>query len=457
MMASQQEDRQEAQQDTRFYLKDNFAPVPDELGAIDLPVEGALPAELHGRYLRNGPNPPPGREPSHWFVGDGMLHGVRIEEGRAEWYRSRWVQTAALNTGADFVREDGSVDRSIGVANTHVICHAGRIFALVESSFPTEVTPELDTVGPHDFNGRLTTAMTAHPKRCATTGELLFFGYSFFPPYLTYHRATAEGELVQSEDIDVPGPTMIHDFNVTAKHVVWMDLPIVFDLELAMQGRFPYVWSDDYGARLGVMPRTGGSADVKWFDIEPCYVFHQANAHEDDSGVITVDVTRYPELWRGAPEGFDHTASLWRWTIDATSGTVHEKQLDDHATEFPRVDPRRVGLRHRYAWLASADLIGNDGGFGPSILKHDARSDRVDPFVLRASQSAGEPVFVPASSTSGEDEGWVLSYVYDSATDASELLVLDAHDWGAAPVARVRLPRRVPHGFHGSWVDDDEL
>jgi carotenoid cleavage dioxygenase len=449
--------RQEDEQQTKFYLDGNFAPVPDELGAIDLPVEGALPPELQGRYLRNGPNPRPGREPAHWFVGDGMLHGVRIDDGRAEWYRSRWVQTKALDTGENFVREDGSVDRSIGVANTHVVCHAGRILALVESSFPTEVTPELDTVGPYDFEGSLTTAMTAHPKRCATTGELLFFGYSFVPPYLTYHRATADGELVQSEDIDVPGPTMIHDFNVTAKHVVWMDLPIVFDLELAMQGRFPYVWSDEYGARLGVMPRTGGSADVKWFDIEPCYVFHPANAHEDQSGVVTIDVVRYPELWRGSPEGFDHAASLWRWTIDAAAGTVHEKQLDDQPAEFPRIDPRRVGLPHRYAWLASADLVGNGDGFGPSILKHDARSDRVEAHKLRASQSSGEPVFVPASPRSGEDEGWVLSYVYDSATERSELLVLDAHDWGTAPVARIRLPRRVPYGFHGSWVGDDEL
>jgi carotenoid cleavage dioxygenase len=451
-MASKQEDRQ----DTRFYLRGNFAPVADELGAIDLLVEGALPPELHGRYLRNGPNPPPGREPSHWFAGDGMLHGVRIEDGRAEWYRCRWVETKALETGDDFVKEDGSVDRSVAVANTHVVCHAGRILALVETSLPTEVTPELDTLGTYDFAGRLTTAMTAHPKRCATTGELLFFGYSFLPPYLTYHRATAAGELVQSEDIDVPGPTMIHDFNITANHVVWMDLPIVFDLELETQGRFPYVWSDDYGARLGVMPRTGGSADVRWIDIQPCYVFHPANAYEDESGAITVDVARYPELWRGAPEGFDHTASLWRWTIDTAAGSVHEKQLDDQPAEFPRIDPRRVGLAHRYAWLASPDPSANDG-CGPSILKHDARSDRVEHHVLRASQSPGEPVFVPASSGSGEDEGWVLSYIYDSATDGSELLVLDAHDWGAAPVARVRLPRRVPFGFHGSWVDDDEL
>jgi carotenoid cleavage dioxygenase len=452
-MASRQEERQSE----KFYLTGNFAPVPDELGAVDLPVEGALPPELRGRYLRNGPNPVPGREPSHWFVGDGMLHGVRIEEGRAEWYRSRWVRTKTWETGEDFVKEDGSVDRSVGVANTHVICHAGRILALVESSLPTEVTPDLDTVGPFDFEGRLTTAMTAHPKRCATTGELLFFGYSFLPPYLTYHRATADGELVQSEDIEVPGPTMVHDFNVTATRVVWMDLPIVFDMELALQGRFPYVWSDDYGARLGVMPRTGGTTDVRWFDIDPCFVFHPANAHEDDAGVITVDVARYPELWRGAPEGFDHKASLWRWTIDPAAGTVDEKQLDDQPAEFPRIDPRRVGLPHRYAWLAGENLEGNDVDFGPAILKHDARTHRVEPYRLRASQAAGEPVFVPASSSSGEDEGWVLSYVYDSATNGSELLVLDAHDWGTAPVARVPLPRRVPFGFHGSWVDDDEL
>jgi carotenoid cleavage dioxygenase len=205
------------------------------------------------------------------------------------------------------------------------------------------------------------------------------------------------------------------------------------------------------------MPRTGGSADVEWFDIEPCYVFHPANAHEDDSGVITVDVARYPELWRDSPEVFDHTASLWRWTIDAAAGTVQEQQLDNQAAEFPRVDPRRVGLAHRYAWLATDDLIGHGDGFGSSILKHDTRGDRVEPYRLRASQSAGEPVFVPASPSSGEDEGWVLSYVYDSATDGSELLVLDAHEWGAAPVARVRLPRRVPYGFHGSWVGDEEL
>jgi carotenoid cleavage dioxygenase len=387
-----------------------------------------------------------------------MLHGIRISGGRAEWFKSSWVRTSAFDSGQPFsFLEDGTLDRLASLANTHVICHAGRMLALYEQSFPTEVTPELETVGPFDFGGRLSTGVTAHPKRCPLTGELLFFGYDASPPYLTYHRVTEGGELAQSEHIAVPGPTMIHDFAVTATHVVWMDLPIVFDVNLAVQGRFPYIWSDTYGARLGLMPRTGGNADVRWFDIDPCYVFHTANAHESENAdTITLDGARYPELWRGAPEGFDQPASLWRWTIHAGRGTISEQQLDDQPCEFPRVDPRRVGLANRYTWLATTDSRLSED-FGHSILKFDASTGRAEPYALSPAESPSEPVFVPASAASGEDEGWLLSYVYDRTSDRSHLLVLDAHDWGAAPLARVQLPTRVPYGFHGSWIGDDEL
>jgi len=354
---------------TKWYLERNYRPLPNEVAAVDLPVQGALPPGLEGRYVRNGPNPRPGREPSHWFLGDGMLHGIRMSGGRAEWFKSSWVRTSPFDSGQPFsFLEDGTLDRLASLANAHVICHAGRILALYEQSFPTEVTPELETVGAYDFAGRLTTGVTAHPKRCPLTGELLFFGYDAAPPYLSYHRVTEGGELVQSENIDMPGPTMIHDFTVTATHVVWMDLPVVFDADLAMQGRFPYQWSDSYGARLGVLPRTGGNADVRWFDVDPCYVFHTVNASQDDTGTITLDVARYPELWRGAPEGFDQAASLWRWTIDTGGGTVSEQQLDDQPCEFPRVDPRRVGLANRYTWLATTDSRLSED-FGHSILK----------------------------------------------------------------------------------------
>src|SRR5437764_12350879 len=161
--------------------------------------------------------------------------------------------------------------------------------------------------------------MTAHPKRCPVTGELHFFGYGGVPPRLTYHGADAAGNLVQSEEITVPGPTMLHDFAITEHSVVFMDLPVVCDPSLLMAGTMPYRWSDDYGARLGVMPRGGGNADVRWFEIAPCYVFHPLNAYEDDQGAVVMDVVRYPELWRASSAGAA-PASLHRWRIDRAAG-----------------------------------------------------------------------------------------------------------------------------------------
>ncbi len=226
-----------AEVEVPFHLRGNYAPVQQEVTAFDLPVSGAIPRELSGLYLRNGPNPKSGSSP-HWFVGDGMVHGVRLENGRAAWYRNRWVRTRVLeNPELAFVQEDGSVDRTVVVANTNVIGHAGRIYALVENGFPTELTPELETRGTCDFGGKLHSAFTAHPKHCPKTGELHFFGYGFFPPFLTYHVLDRSGELVKSLEIPVPGPTMMHDFAITERHVLFMDLPVVFDLEQALSGR----------------------------------------------------------------------------------------------------------------------------------------------------------------------------------------------------------------------------
>jgi carotenoid cleavage dioxygenase len=276
------------------WLDGHLAPVPDETDAYNLRVTGTLPPGLTGRYFRNGPNPKPGEPSGHWFTGHGMLHGVRLRDGRAEWYRNRWVQTEAFTEGKPFVRDDYSFDRRAVRANTHVVPHAGKIWALVENGFPYEVTPELGTAGPCDFGGRLTTARTAHPKEDPVTGDLLFFGYGVFPPYLTYHRLSADGTLVESREVEVPGPTMMHDFAITEHHVVWLDLPVVFDLDMALAGTsgLPYRWDDGYGARLGVMPRDG-SGGVRWFDVDPCYVFHVGNAHEDAAGRIVLDGARY--------------------------------------------------------------------------------------------------------------------------------------------------------------------
>ncbi len=429
---------------TASYLRENFAPVPDEIDAGELAVEGSLPAELNGRYFRNGPNPLPGQDPGHWFTGHGMLHGIRLREGRAEWYRNRWVRTGQLE-GKPFIGRSG-IDLSAVSANTNVIRHAGRILALVESGLPYEVDGELQTVGPCDFGGRLTTAMTAHPKEDPRTGELHFFGYGFAPPYLTYHRATASGELVESREVPVPGPTMMHDFAITENHVVWLDLPVVFDLEMIREG-LPYRWDDEYGARIGVMPRQGDGT-VRWFDIDPCYVFHVANAREDAFGRVVVDAVQYPrdvfvDLWKGISGASDPAAQaggsgLHRWTLDPAAGTVKEELLDDRPVEFPTIDDRRTGLPNTHLYAVNRqEIVKYDTGTGSAL-------------VHRTAGAAGEAVFVPRNpgAAGAEDDGWVLSLVGSEA----ELLVLDAAD--LSHVASVRLPRRVPEGFHGAWIGD---
>ncbi|GHE28918.1 carotenoid cleavage dioxygenase [Streptosporangium violaceochromogenes] len=431
------------------YLTGDLAPVPDEIGAVDLPVTGTLPAELTGRYFRNGPNPLPGRDPGHWFGGQGMIHGLRLRDGRAEWYRNRWVRTRAMTENAALIGPRG-VDRTAATANTSVIRHADRIYALVEVGLPYEMTPELDTVGPCDFGGRLTTAMTAHPKRDPATGDLHFFGYGFLPPYLTYHRLSAAGELVESRVVDVPGPTMVHDFAITENHVVWLDLPVVFDKGALGHG-MPFGWDDSYGARLGVMNRPGA---VTWFEVDPCYVFHVGNAWEDTSGRVTVDAVRYSpgafaELWPrigGAADPVAETegAVLHRWVLDPVKGTVKEEWLDDRPVEFPTINEGRVGRANRFLYTVTDD----------AVVKYDVETGARQ--AREAGGRPGEAVFVPAAGAGvgvgAEDGGWLMSIVIDRSGDASHLLLLDAAELEF--VASVRLPRRVPFGFHGSWLPD---
>jgi carotenoid cleavage dioxygenase-like enzyme len=298
--------------------------------------------------------PNPRQATAHWFTGDGMIHGVRIEGGRAAWYRNRWVRTDSFSDDFPLYNADGTRNLRAGTANTHLVNHAGKTLALVESSLPYEITNDLETVGAYDFGGKLVDSMTAHPKICPTTGEMHFFGYgSIFEPYVTYHRADANGELIINRPLDVKAHTMMHDFALTAEHVIFMDLPIVFNLDVAMKGEgdMPYRWSDDYGARFGVMRRDDPFGQVRWFDIDPCYVFHVANAFDTTSArgtIIALQAVRYPELWCDTG-GFDANGVLWSWTIDLRTGTVTERQLDDRAVEFPRIDDRLATLPARYA------------------------------------------------------------------------------------------------------------
>lgn len=428
-----------------FFKRDNYAPVADELTQYDLPVEGAIPAELNGWYLRNGPNPR--HATAHWFTGDGMIHGIRLEGGRAAWYRNRWVRSDSFEQDFPLYNADGTRNLRSSVANTHVVNHAGKTLALVESSLPYEITNELETVGAYDFGGKLLDSMTAHPKICPTTNELHFFGYgNIFEPHVTYHRADANGELTVNRPLEVKALTMMHDFALTADHVVFMDLPIVFNLDIALKGEsdMPYRWDDNYGARLGVMRRDDPFGPVRWFEIDPCYVFHVANAFDDGNSIV-LQAVRYPELWRHSG-GFDANGVLWSWTIDLESGIVRERQLDERSVEFPRIDDRLASLHARYAVAVGANkLVRYDLASG-SAVEHAFGT-------AAAPGGPGEAVFVPsASGPADESSGWYIGYVYDPARDGSDLVIIDASDFAGKPVARIKLPQRVPYGFHGNWI-----
>ena len=489
------------------YLEGFLAPVGAEVTATDLEVTGHIPEHLHGRYLRNGPNPAAEVDPAtyHWFTGDGMVHGVALRDGKACWYRNRWVRSPAVCTTLGEPAPD-RIDPRAGMlsvgANTNVLTHAGKTLALIEAGVANyELTDELDTVGTCDFDGTLPGGYTAHPHRDPATGELHAVSYSFARGRtVQYSVIDTKGHARRTVDIEVSGSPMMHDFSLTDKYVVIYDLPVTFDpvqvmpasvprwlqlpARLVMQsvvGRvrvpspiaamanrdtrrsvgLPYAWNPNYPARIGVMPREGSNQDVRWFDIEPCYVYHPLNAYSeirDGAEVLVLDVVRYSRMFdrdrRGPGES---PPTLDRWTINLTTGAVSTECRDDRAQEFPRINEALTGARHRFGYT-----VGMDGGFvataemSTSVYKHDYAAGSTVIAALDPDLLMGEVCFVPnpadegAGGAGAEDDGILMGYGYHRGRDEGQLLLLDAQTLESR--ATVHLPQRVPMGFHGNWA-----
>lgn len=434
-----------------FWLRGPFAPVRDEITAHALVVEGELPRDLDGFYLRNGPNPKDGVSP-HWWFGDGMIHGIRLCQGQASWYRNRYVRTARF-TGQQVGPEGDSAEavrarrlRGGGSSNTNVIAHGGRLLSLVEAALPVELGRDLSTAGVYDFGGALDRPMTAHPKVCPTTGELHFYSYQLVAPYLTYYVADRAGRIVASQELEVSGPSLMHDFALTEKHAVFFDSPARMTRDWG-QG-MPFTWSEDAPARIGVVARPGATgraragADIRWFSFAPGHLGHTTNAFERGTTIVLEGV-RYERFEASPPR-------LHRWEMDLVTGRTREYAVDaDLPVEFPRIDERRTGLEHRHTYaIAFTDLV--DGvPTGADLRRYDHVGGTWDVADLDGARAAGEPVFVPRDA---QGDGWILSLVCDDGRGGSELSVWDSDAFASPPIAKVRLPRRVPFGFHGSWV-----
>jgi carotenoid cleavage dioxygenase len=433
------------------YLSGGYAPVSDEVVLADLAVRGRLPAALTGSYLRTGPNPlGPVDQPHHWFTGEGMVHGIELDGGRARTYRNRWVRTDPVADRLGEPRRGGPTQPQYDSSNTNVLAFGGRTLSLTEGCHPYVLDASLDTLGRADFGPGLLHGMTAHPKVDPATGELHAFSYWWEAPWLLYHRISPDGRVVQTEAIDIPAPVSMHDFAITERYVVFFDQPAVFDLDALAETGFPFRWTPDNGARLGLLPRDGSGADVRWFDAPLGYAYHPMNAW-DDGATLTTDVpllsSAHPEP-RSADEGWSR---LERWHVDLDAGRLRSEVLDDQPQEFCRVDPRVVGRPNRYGYtIATSPGMPFDG---TRAFKHDLAAGSRTEHDFGPGHHPGELSFVPDPDRSGtEDGGWLLGLVHHADEARTTLVVLDAEDVAAAPVAEVDIPRRVPFGFHGAWV-----
>ena len=451
-----------------------FAPIQMECDAPNLVIDGDVPRDLNGTFFRNGPNPqfaPRGQH--HWFAGDGMVHAFTVSDGRVS-YRNRWARTVkwkaeqkageALFAAFNPMESDPSVMgmETDGIANTNIVWHAGKLLALEEAHAPFQMDPEtLESKGAWTFDGKLVGPMTAHPKIDPETGEMIFFGYNatgMISPDMSFHVVDRNGKLTRSETFRAPYAAMVHDFMVTRDHVIFPIMPLTGSMERAMSGAPVYAWEPEMGTHIGIMPRNGTVADMRWFKGDPAYVFHPMNAHTVGDKVVC-DVCEFEEApLFPMPDGRPGDPSkavprLTRWTFDLgrNSDDFKVERLNDIACEFPRLDERRSGLSYRYGFVAcDTDPEFKVGGFN-GIGRVDHTTGKFEIYDVGAGCATNEPIFVPRSPDAAEGEGYVLANIYDEGRKASHLVILDAQNLADGPLATAYLDHRVPFGFHGNW------
>lgn len=457
---------------TRPYLDGVHTPVDDERTLSDLSVRGVIPADLQGVFARNSGNPhfpPQGRY--HWFDGDGMVHALAFQDGRAS-YRNRWLRTAAWKAEeqagkalwrgilepVDMANPHGPVKDT---ANTDLTWWRGRLVATWWlSGRPLLVDADtLETCGSLDFDGALRGTVAAHPKVDPWTGELVFFGYSILrKPYYFYGVANADGSLARYQPVDLPRPHVPHDIAITRNYSILMDLPLGWDLKALAAGKRRIGFDRSLPARFGIIPRHGDSSEITWFDAESCYVYHSVVAWEEGRKVHLVGC-RIADPIPGRDADLSGKARLdnillhpflHRWTFDLDTGAVQEAQLDDVPTEFPRIHDGFMGRPARFSWSPrvspDADLAFD------AVRKVDLHDGSWQTRAWPDGWRSGEVVFAPRPGAVDEDDGWVITILSHPDHGHSLGIVLDGRDPLGDAVAEITIPRRVPAGFHAEWA-----
>ena len=436
------------------YLSGVHTPMREELTIEDLPVTGVIPPALEGRYLRMGPNP---RNPNpakyHWFSGDGMIHGISIENGRALWYRNRWIRSAAVSKALGERRVEGP-RHVFDTVNTNVVRFAGKTLGVVEAgSTPVEIGETLETLRYTDFGGTLHGSFTAHPHVDPLTGEMHGICYDVSRRgAIRYVVVKPDGKVRREVKIPVKHGPMIHDSAFTQRFAIILDLPVTFSWMAAITGlTFPYRWKSSHAARVGLMPREGDAKDIVWCPIDPCYVFHAVNSYDTADGTVILDVIVHDQMFSRIKAGPDsQRCSLERWIIDPATRKVERMTMDSSPQEFPRQDERRLGQPYRYAYT-----MAMTGWFlGSALYKQDLKSRTREVHDFGPQRHPCEFVFVPAHPHAEEDEGWLIGFVIDAKAKATDLVILNTRKFEGAPEASIRIPHIVPPGFHGNWMQN---
>ncbi len=471
--------------DDHPYRTGAWRPNTVEYDAEELDVlEGAIPPALDGVYLRNTENPLlPSLGRYHPFDGDGMLHAVRFGGGRAS-YRNRMVRTAGLaaeleaaaplwagiiEAPATSTRDGwGARGRLKDASSTDVVVHAGQALTTFYQCGDV-YAHELDTLAPAGTAAwaRDDWGVSAHAKVDEHTGELLFMSYSKRAPYLRFGVVGVDGALAHTADVPLPGPRLPHDLAFTERFVVLNDLPLFWDPAQLARGVHRPRFHPDLPSRFAIVPRRGGADDVRWFEASATFVLHWINAYEDGDEVVLdgyrqADPTPRPDPadgpWGPLKKMVDvHAMGTrpHRWRFDLRTGHTREEALGDDVSEFPAVNGRVLGRRHRHAWAMTAKpgWFLFDGLLGLDTAGKASQRFRCDEGVyLSEAQLAPRPGASIANDGAGDDAGWLCTITTDTTRDASEVWLFDAARIGDGPVTRLALPERVCHGTHACWA-----
>ncbi len=457
------------------YIQGIYEPVAKEVTALDLKVIGEIPKDLHGAYFRNGPNPVNAPQTlHHWFDGDGMVHAIHFENGKAD-YRNRYIRTddhqaevaGSLDAGGVLMPANRARQNTVykDTANTDLVVHNGELMALwYISGTPVRMNARtLETVGNESFGGKLPRNVSAHSKVDPDTGEFVFFDYSLYEPWMTFGTVSPTNELVHFEKVELPGPRLPHDMGLTKNYVVLHDLPVVFT-ESGMRNGMWQIKFTGQPARFGVVPRRGRGDEIKWFETDSCYIYHVINTWEEGDEVVMSACMMTPNGFAPNPEYGPYAAMVnilalhavpVEWRMNMRTGACKKRQLDDRIGEFPIVNLDYATKKTRWSYhvAMSPDQLQKFAG----IYKYDLETGAAQTYMYETGMFGSEPAFAPRLGAKSEDDGYVVVFVTNENTGASEAQVIDAQNFEAGPVARVQIPARVPAGFHGAWARGDQM